>query len=55
MDDWITAFQTTWTSAAMWGELAQAGAMIGLAVIFGFGYRVIRKLVGGLSKGKARV
>ena len=55
MGDWITAFQTTFGTDAMWTELAKAGALIGLVVVFAFGYKVIRRLVTGASKGKAKI
>ena len=55
MGGWITAFQSTWNSAAMWGELTAAAALIGLVVVFAFGYRIVRRVVSGASKGKARI
>lgn len=55
MGSWITAFQSSWNTGSMWGELTAAGALIGLVVVFAFGYRVIRKLVKGVSKGKANI
>lgn len=55
MSAFITALQTNLTSANLWGELAAAGAFIGLMVVFAFGYRIVRKLVNGVSKGKARI
>lgn len=55
MAAFITALQTNLTSANLWGELAAAGAFIGLMVIFAFGYRIVRRLVNGVSKGKAKI
>lgn len=55
MGDWITAFQTTFGTDQMWGELAKAGALIGLVVVFAFGYKVVRKMVNGASSGKAKI
>lgn len=55
MSDWISAFQGTWNSAAMWNELTAAAALIGLVVVFAFGYRIVRRVVSGASKGKARI
>lgn len=55
MGGWIAAFQGTWNSAAMWGELTAAAALIGLVVVFAFGYRIVRRVVSGASKGKARI
>lgn len=53
MAGFITALQTTLTSANLWAELTAAGAFIGLMVVFAFGYRVVRKVIKGTSKGKA--
>lgn len=55
MSGFITALQTNLTSANLWGELVAAGAFIGLMVVFAFGYRVIRKVIKGSSKGKSNV
>lgn len=55
MAAFITALQTNLTSANLWGELAAAGAFIGLMVVFAFGYRIVRRLVNGVSKGKAKI
>lgn len=55
MAQFITNLQTNLTSAALWGEIAQAGAFLGLMVVFAFGYRIVRRLVNGVSKGKARI
>lgn len=55
MAGFITALQTNLTSANLWSELTAAGAFIGLMVVFAFGYRVIRKVIKGTSKGKANV
>lgn len=55
MGDWVKAFETTFGTDQMWTELTKAGALIGLVVVFAFGYRVVRRLVGGASKGKAKI
>jgi len=55
MGDWVTAFETTFGTDAMWTELTKAGALVGLVVVFAFGYRVVRRLVSGASKGKAKI
>lgn len=55
MSGFITALQTNLTSANLWGELTAAGAFIGLMVVFAFGYRVVRKVIKGTSRGKANV
>lgn len=55
MAAFITALQTNLTSANLWGELTAAGAFIGLMVVFAFGYRIVRRLVNGVSKAKAKI
>lgn len=55
MSGWISSFQSTWNSASMWGELTQAAALIGLVVVFAFGYRVVRRVISGASRGKAKI
>lgn len=42
------------TSANLWAQITPAAAFLALIVIFAFGYRVCRKIVSGVSKGKAR-
>lgn len=55
MQAFITALQTNLTSANLWTELAAAGAFIGLMVVFAFGYRIIKRVVSGVSKGKGKL
>lgn len=55
MSGWVSAFQGTWNTASMWTELTGAAALIGLVVVFAFGYRVVRRVVKGASKGKANI
>lgn len=55
MSGWIDAFKSTWNTGSMWGELTAAAGLIGLVVVFVFGYRIVRKLVKGVSKGKANI
>lgn len=42
------------TSANLWAQITPAAATLALVVIFAFGYRVARKIVSGVSKGKAK-
>lgn len=55
MAGFIQALQTNLTSANLWSELTAAGAFIGLMVVFAFGYRVIRKVIKGTSRGKTNI
>lgn len=43
------------TSANLWAQITAAAAFLGAIVIFAFGYRVVRKMIKGVSKGKANV
>lgn len=43
------------TSANLWAQITPAAGFIGALVIFGFGYRVLRKLISGARKGKASI
>lgn len=49
-----TALQGAVTADGLWGVLAGAVGFIGIAVLFAFGYRLVRRLVGGISKGKTK-
>lgn len=42
------------TSANLWAQITPAAAFLALIVIFAFGYRVCRKIVSGVSRGKAK-
>ena len=43
------------TSANMWTEATQAATLIAAIAIFAFGYRIVRKVTTGASKGKVRM
>lgn len=47
-----TALQGAITAEQLWGILAGAVGFMAIAVLFSFGYRLVRKLVKGISKGK---
>lgn len=47
--------ETGVTSANLWAQITPAATFIGALVIFGFGYRVLRKLISGARKGKASI
>lgn len=55
MQAFITALQTNLTSANLWTELTGVAAFLGLMVVFAFGYRIVRRLINGVSKGKAKI
>lgn len=43
------------TSANLWAQITPAAGFIASIVIFAFGLYVIRKLIKGASKGKAKI
>lgn len=43
------------TSANLWAQITPAATTIGAIVIFAFGYYVVRKIVKGASRGKAKI
>lgn len=43
------------TSANLWAQITPAAQTIGAIVIFAFGYYVVRKIIKGASRGKARI
>lgn len=55
MTTFITQLETELTSGKLWTELSNAAPFIGLMVVFAFGYYIVRKVIKGVAKGKARV
>lgn len=49
-----TSLQSSVSADQLWGVLAGAIGFIAIAVLFSFGYRLVRRLVGGISKGKTK-
>jgi len=54
MEAFITALSTAVSATTLWGMLADAVPFIGVVVLIAFGYRIVRRLVNGVSKGKAK-
>jgi len=54
MDAFVTALTTALTPTAFWGSIAEVAPLIGVLVLVAFGYGIIRKLVSGASRGKAK-
>lgn len=54
----MAAFWTALTSSvnadALWAVLGGGVGFIAITVVFAFGYRFVRRLVGGMSKGKSK-
>lgn len=55
MTDFITALQAQVNAEALWGVIAGSAIFIGTVVLFAFGYRFVKGLVSGVSKGKAKL
>lgn len=55
MGDFITALLSSVTINGIWGAIAPAAPLIGVAVLVSIGYMVLRRSVGGIGKGKAKV
>lgn len=51
----VTALQSILTTDAMFTNLAALIPVVGGVLIFAFTYRIIRRITGGASKGKARL
>ena len=54
MEAFITALTTALTPAAFWGSIAQVAPLVGILVLVSFGYTILRRLVSGASKAKAK-
>lgn len=51
----VNALQSILTTDAMFANLASLIPVVGGVLVFAFTYRIVRKIVGGASKGKARI
>lgn len=51
----VTALREILTTDAMFTNLASLIPVVGGVLIFAFTYRIVRKIVGGAQKGKARI
>lgn len=55
MESVVTALQGILTTNAMFTNLASLIPVVGGVLIFAFTYRIIRRIVSGAQKGKARI
>lgn len=55
MTDVVSALQGILTTNAMFTNLASLIPVVGGVLIFAFTYRIVRKIVSGASKGKAKI
>jgi len=55
MGDFITALLTSVNVAALWEAFAPAAPLVGIGILVGFGYMVLKRSVHGVGKGKAKI
>lgn len=57
MDAFVTALTGTngITAANLWAAVTAVAGIITIGVLFAFGYRMVKKVVKGISKGKANM
>lgn len=55
MESVVTALTSILTTNAMFTNLALLILVVGGILIFAFTYRIIRKMISGAQKGKARI
>lgn len=55
MVDFITALSTQLTAANFWAAITPAAALIGTLVLVAFGYFVLRRIIRGASRAKAKI
>lgn len=55
MNEAITTLSSTVSSASLWGVFASAIPYISVVVLTGFGFYLIRRMIKGLAKGKAKI
>ena len=55
MDALVTALGTSLTPTALWGAIAPVAPLVGVGVVVGLGYMVLRKAVKGIGHGKGRI
>jgi len=55
MDALVTALTTAVTPTTMFGTLTDVAPLLALALGVGFALTILRKVIGGLGKGKAKI
>lgn len=55
MSSVVTALQSAISTDAMFTNLGVLIPVVGGVLIFAFTYRIIRRIIGGANKGKARI
>lgn len=55
MAAFIQALMQSFDISKMWDVIVASGVLVGTLIIFGFGYRVVRRLISGARSGKAKL
>lgn len=55
MTNAVTTLATTVSSDALWGVFAEAVPYISVVVLVAFGFYLVRRMIKGVAKGKAKI
>lgn len=55
MENAVSTLATTVSSDALWGVFAQAVPYISVVVLVAFGFYLVRRMIKGVAKGKAKI
>lgn len=55
MEDFVTGLTSNVNVAAFWDTIGPVAPLVGVAILIGIGYMVVRKVVGGAGKAKAKL
>ena len=55
MENAITTLSTTVNAASLWGVFADAIPFISVIVLVAFGFTLVRRMIKGVSHGKAKI
>lgn len=55
MEAAVNTLATTVTADSLWGVFANAVPYVAIVVVVAFGFYLIRRMIKGLSKGKAKI
>lgn len=55
MNTAVSTLATTVSAESLWGVFADAVPYIAVVVVVSFGFYLIRRMIKGLSKGKAKI
>lgn len=55
MNNAVTTLATSVSADALWGVFASAIPYISVVVLVAFGFYIVRRMIKGISKGKAKI